>query len=157
MKRMFLLSFILVSTSLLAQQNRKAERGNARDKIKAQRTAFINERLALSPEESKAFWPVYNRFTQELESLKKAQNSARKSAIEKLAFISDLDAEKYLNEELQVQQKMLDLQAKYQQELKKTIPVKKVVMLYKAEKDFKLELLRKIGKKGGPPQPDSEE
>jgi len=157
MKRMFLLSFILVSTSLLAQQNRKAERGNAREKIKAQRTAFINERLALSPEESKAFWPVYNRFTQELESLKKAQNSARKSAIEKLAFISDLDAEKYLNEELQVQQKMLDLQAKYQQELKKTIPVKKVVMLYKAEKDFKLELLRKIGKKGGQPQPDSEE
>jgi hypothetical protein len=146
MKRLLFFYLFAVSLNIAAQPGSKIKDGSARERIKAQRTAFITDRLSLSPEESQKFWPVYNQFTEELEGLKKTQNKSRRNGINKLAFISDQEAEKILEEEIQIQQKIVDLQQKYQQELKKVISVKKILMLYQVERDFKMELLRKLGK-----------
>lgn len=149
MKRYMFVVLLLATLPLAAQTEKKKERNAARERIREQRVSYISEKLAFTPEESKNFWPVYNKFTAELENLKKTQNKARRDAIDKLAFISDQEADKLLNDELSSQQQVVDLQRKYQQELKKIIPVKKIIMLYKAERDFKLELLRKLGKGAG--------
>jgi len=36
--------------------------GKMHERIKAQKVAFITERLNLSPEEAQKFWPIYNSF-----------------------------------------------------------------------------------------------
>lgn len=152
MKTRFLIIFLLLIVSGLdAQPRRGGNRDGSptRERIRAQRVAFITERLALTTEEAQRFWPVYNQFTDEWEQLKKQQNTLRKNAADKLAVISDADAAKMLEEELAIQQKMVDVQRKYQASLQKVISVKKVVMLYKAERDFKLELLKRLGGRGG--------
>jgi hypothetical protein len=149
MKNFIFLGLLLLSGLLFAQPEGKMREGGARARIRTQRVAFITDKLALTAEESQKFWPVYHQFTDEWEGLKKAQNNARRNAADKLAFISDQDAEKMLAEEIQLQQRMVDLQRKYQIELKRVIPVKKIVMLYKAERDFKIELLRKLGSAAG--------
>jgi hypothetical protein len=41
-------------------------------------------------------------------------------------------------------------------ELKKTIPTRKVAMLYKAERDFKIMLLKRMRKEGQKPIPEEE-
>jgi len=140
----------------ISAQNNKDQKGPIRDKIKAQRIAFITDRLNLSPDEATKFWPVYNQFSGELEEIKKQQNQLRKSTNDKLAVMSDKEIDKALEDELSAQQKSIDLQRKYMVELKKTIPTRKVAMLYKAERDFKIMLLKRMRKEGQKPIPEEE-
>ena len=140
----------------ISAQNNKDQKGPVRDKIKAQRIAFITERLNLSPDEATKFWPVYNQFSGELEEVKKQQNQLRKSTNDKLAVMSDKEIDKALEDELSAQQKSIDLQRKYLVELKKTIPTRKVAMLYKAERDFKITLLKRMRDAGQKAIPEEE-
>jgi hypothetical protein len=70
--------------------------------------------------------------------------------------MTDKEIEKSLSDELLHQQQMVDLQRKYQLELAKVIPVKKIAMLYKAERDFKLQLLKKMRDAGQRPPPEED-
>jgi hypothetical protein len=69
----------------------------------------------------------------------------------------DKDVEKAMSDDLNRQQQLLDLHRKGLTELSKIIPPKKVAMLLKAERDFKMELLRKMKDRGMPPPPPDEE
>ena len=152
-KAIFIL--FLFAQGISAQTN-EDQKGPIRDKIKAQRIAFITERLNLSPDEATKFWPVYNQFSGELEEVKKQQNQLRKSTNDKLAVMSDKEIDKALEDELTAQQKSIDLQRKYMVELKKTIPTRKVAMLYKAERDFKITLLKRMRDAGQKAIPEEE-
>ena len=54
---------------------------------------------------------------------------------------------------------MADVHRRFQADLKKVITVRKIAQLYKAEHDFKLTLLKRVGEKGrqGPPPPPEDE
>jgi hypothetical protein len=62
--------------------------------------------------------------------------------------MSETDAEKTLNEMLNYKISEAEMIKKYASEFKKVLPIKKVVMLYKAENDFKRELLKKLRENG---------
>lgn len=149
------LSYVLILLSLVSAQAQPKD-GKIRERIRAQRVAFLTERLALTTEEAQRFWPVYNEFTDQLEAIKKQQKETRNLSKDKLSSMSDKEIEKTLNDELNSQQQMVDLQRKYQVELVKVIPIRKVAMLYKAERDFKLHLLKKMRESGQKPPPEEE-
>lgn len=155
MKTLSFLALFLLSTIGFAQPGGK-KGGPIRERIRSERVAFITDRLALSAEEAQRFWPVYNQFTDQIEEVKKQQRENRQTTNDKLAVLSDKDVERLLQEELSAQQQMVDLQRKYQVELAKVIPVKKIAMLYKAEHDFKITLLRKMREAGQKPPPEEE-
>lgn len=156
MKAHILLVFLSLSMMLAAQPGSGKRQGAVKERIRAQRVAFITERLALTSEEAQRFWPVYHEFTDQMESVKKAQRENRNATNDKLSAMSDKEVEKSLQDELSYQQQLVDLQRKYQMELAKTIPMKKVAMLYKAERDFKIALLRKMRDAGQKPPPDDD-
>ena len=118
--------------------------------------AFITDRLALTSEEAQRFWPVYNEFTDQFETIKKKQRDNRTATNDKLAVMTDKEVEKSLSDELVHQQQLVDLHRQYQQELQKVLSVKKIALLYKAEHDFKLTLLKKMRDAGQRPPPDDE-
>jgi hypothetical protein len=62
--------------------------------------------------------------------------------------MSDKEVEKHVENELIYKQSELDLLKKYHILFKKIMPVRKVALLYRAEEDFKRELLRRIQEKG---------
>lgn len=134
---------MLFSTSAFSQKD-----GRIRERIKAQRVAYITDKLDLSPAEAQKFWPIYNQFTDEFEQIKKNMNRLRKSTGNNLMDMSDSEIEKVLEEELENQQKLTDLQRKYQKQLKSAISPRKIALLYKTERDFKIELLRKMRERG---------
>lgn len=138
-----IISFLLFSTSAFSQKD-----GRIRERIKAQRVAYITDKLDLSPAEAQKFWPIYNQFTDEFEQIKKNMNRLRKSTGNNLMDMSDSEIEKVLEEELENQQKLTDLQRKYQKQLKSAISPRKIALLYKTERDFKIELLRKMRERG---------
>jgi hypothetical protein len=157
MKNTLSILLLLLCITVSAQPGKgRPKRNGIRDRIKAERVAFITERLALTSEEAQRFWPVYNEFTDQFESIKKRQRDNRSSTNNKLAIMTDKEVEKSLADELVSQQQMVDLQRQYQQELLNLISVKKIAMLYKAEHDFKLELLKKMKESGQRPPPDDD-
>ena len=137
-----------------------AQKDRVRDRIKSQRIAFITDRLSLSSEEAQKFWPVYNQFTDELESIKREMNKLRRSTNDNLKNLSEKEIEKALEDDIISQQKMTDVHRRFQAELKKVVTVRKIAQLYKAEHDFKLTLLKRVGEKGRqghpPPPPEDE-
>ncbi len=122
-----------------------AATGWAQDKsnIKSQKIAFITNKLDLSPEEAQQFWPVYNKADKEMSALKKEHRQKQRAA-GKMNELSDKEVEQMIDAEIAYKQSELDLMKKYHAEYKKVLPVKKVARLYKAEEQFKRELIRRV-------------
>lgn len=144
-----ILLLLFVNLQLSAQPGKGRRGENIRERISKEHTDFINERLALAGEEAAKFWSTHSKFNDELESLKRQQQKLRNNTNDKLALLSEKDIDKALEDELQIQQRMLDIQREYEANLKKIIGSKKVVMLQKAERDFKMELLKRLGRGAG--------
>lgn len=125
--------------------NLKAQRGGKmKDRIEPLKIAFITQKLNLTAEEAQKFWPVYNKFSDDLQKLRSSTKDKLADELSELATMSDADAEKTLQEMVNFRINEAELIKKYAAEFKKVLPVKKVVMLYKAENDFKRELLKKL-------------
>ena len=133
----------------------QAQKGSGRDmddsKLESYRIAFFTQKLGLSTEESKAFWPVYDKYQGELKSLRMAQREQRKNMRADFEGMSDKDIEKFIDSEIQFRQNDLDLMKKYNSQFKSVLPIRKVALLYKTEEDFKRELLKRLQDRQGPP------
>lgn len=111
--------------------------------IKAQKSAFITTKLALTPEEAQQFWPIYNEYDDKQDALRKEMRELLKGAREDQAM-TEAEASQLLEKGLQHRQKEIDLEKSYQERFKKSIGAVKTVRLRKAEHDFNREVLRKF-------------
>jgi hypothetical protein len=118
---------IVLSVGAFAQQGKR---------IEAMRIAFITQRLNLTSEEAQQFWPVFNQFSEKMQQIKGPKSDTA------LEDMSDADAEKMILSEFDKESKELELKKEYFQKLKKVLPVRKVAKLYRAERDFKNELVK---------------
>ncbi|MBK6445486.1 MAG: hypothetical protein IPO49_10830 [Bacteroidetes bacterium] len=140
-KQLFLLSFlVLFSAIVFAQENKPP----VRERLESLKVGFLTERLNLSAEEAKVFWPVYNKYQDELEQLRKSRRENLMNAKLNFDEMSDSEVEKTIDNELMYRQGELDVLKKYNPQFKKVLPVKKVAKLYKAEEDFKRKLIDMI-------------
>jgi hypothetical protein len=64
--------------------------------------------------------------------------------VEKAGTFTEAEAEKILNDFVKFRLEEAEVIKKYANEFKKAIPANKVILLYKAEQDFKGELLRRL-------------
>jgi hypothetical protein len=135
-----LLMFLLLGFFATNAQDRQS-RERVKDKLNAQRVAFITNQLDRSEAESQKFWPVYNAYTAELEQLKSSLD------IQFKRDLSDKEAEDMLTSMLDGRAKEIEIQKRYVQKLKSAIPAKKIVMLYRAEREFKEKLISGIREK----------
>jgi len=65
-----LLIAMLLGTSLIYSQKKQN-----REKIKSLKIAFFTEKLDLSSEEAKAFWPMYNEHEEKIEAFRKRERT----------------------------------------------------------------------------------
>ena len=123
-----------------------AQKGGAprREKIEAMKVGFITQQLDLTSEEAQKFWPVYNRFAEEMEKSRKDFRGKMMEEVKDVDLMTDAEANKALNDMIAYKTSEVELFKKYNQEFKKVLPTKKVVKLYVAEQEFKRELLRKL-------------
>jgi hypothetical protein len=145
---------LLISGTLAAQPGRKGEKGDRiKERIRAERVAFLTERLELTPDQAQKFWPIYNEHDAKLSALKKEQRTSRKAIDQNLNQWSDKELEAKFNEDFQRQQQILDIQKQLIQDISKSFGAKKAALMMKAEHDFKLQLVRRM-KDRGQPMPD---
>ncbi len=118
-----------------------------KEQIEAMKVAFITRKLELTPEEAKVFWPIYDQHQNEIQTLRDNRRKAERQARETIDTMSEKDIENVVDGEIVFRQAELDILKKYNPQYKKVLPMKKVAKLYKAEEDFKRELLHKIQQK----------
>lgn len=139
MKNIFLLSLLLISLVITGQERRPVK-----ERVDAMKIGFLTNRLNLTPEEAKTFWPVYNMYSDELEKLRKGRRENIINARDNFDDMSDAELEKTVDNEIISRQSELEILKKYHPQFKKILPIKKVAKLYKAEEDFKRRLLELI-------------
>ncbi len=144
LKYIFAGLLLVIITSAFAQEERPA-----RQKVEAMKIGFLTERLNLTPEEAKVFWPVYNKYQDEVEVIRKSRRDNLTNARMNFDEMSDKDVEKAIDSEIASRQNELDIMKKYHPQFKQVLPVKKVAKLYKAEEDFKRKLLDMIKERRG--------
>jgi len=136
-----------ITAFAIPPQNQEAKR-NWRDKLKAEKVAFLTTRMDLTPQEAEIFWPVYNQVDQEghkiflkllnsYKELEKAiQDNAGKDEIERLlwAYVRAKD-ESASREEANIK-KYLEI-----------LPAEKVARLYVGEEEFRRSQINRLAKR----------
>lgn len=123
--------------------------GPARDKIKTLKVAFITERLQLTPKEAQTFWPIYNAHEDNIEELRRTERLRFSGRMATLQDISDKEASELLTDYMALQQEKQELNQQFVNDLKGNLPAKKIILLFRAEEDFKKRLLQQYRKRRG--------
>ncbi|MCB0402297.1 MAG: sensor of ECF-type sigma factor [Flavobacteriales bacterium] len=146
------LTLLLLScTVAFAQPGDKGKPG--KEKVKAMKVGYITEKLDLTPEEAQQFWPIYNEFDDKMEAVHRELRKTHKQD-ESIDDLSDAEVEKMINTITDLRKKEFAIEQEYHEKFKKVLPIKKIAKLYKANHDFKRDLLEKIkNHKGGPQGP----
>ena len=105
------------------RQQQNPNNQTAKDKIEALRIAFISQQLNLSPAEAEKFWPVYNAYRNDVEALQKSY-AGQTSA----------------DQQLDLEQKKLDLKKKYKPQFEAALGTGKLNQLYNLERKFQEKL-----------------
>lgn len=141
MRKWFLgvLLLCILPMAAWAQDDDELPAGQSGERIQAMRVAFITERLKLTPEESQKFWPLYNEYEAEQKKIRQKYKFNQN-----FATMTDAEAEQMLNGSLEMEQQLLNVKKDYVQRMRKAIPVRKIAMLNRVEREFKEELLKKL-------------
>jgi Skp family chaperone for outer membrane proteins len=119
------------------------------EEIKAQKAAYITQKMGFTAEEAQKFWPLYNQYDKELEGTRKEMRDFHRSLKKEGQDITETEASQLIDKELATRQKELDARRKYSAEFKKSIGAARTVKLYQAERDFNRELLKRMREQGG--------
>ncbi len=131
----------------LTQRFSQDDRSALRERVEAQRIAFITQKLELSPEESEKFWPVYNAF-------KQAQEEKRKSIRpdKPISDLTDEEAKSLISRQLDAEAEMVDLKRDFMADVMEILPPRRAMRLNMIEAEFNrgvLERLQEMRKRQG--------
>jgi len=136
---LLLLVFTLVSFA-------QSDRGKMREKIKAEKIAFITQELELTADEAEKFWPIYNTFEASNENTKKTYLRPIRQKMRKGANITDAEANKLLDNLIIAENKMHEAKVNLVNDLKSAIPATKIIKLKGVEDAFNRRLLDRLKK-----------
>ena len=150
MPGLFLLSFFFTFQTAVGQSGQKPD--HSRELIQSHKIAFITDRLDLTPEEAQRFWPVFNEYQDKRELVQKEMFKDFDIKNMDIDALTDEQAIEIADNQIIKAQKLLDVQKEYHLQFKAILPIRKVLKLYQAEKEFQHELLRKIRDEHPPQQ-----
>lgn len=145
--------FMLSSTMAQPGEVDKMHKGERKEKVEAMKVAYITNKLELTPAEAQQFWPVFNEFENKIQAIRQSRRKDSKDGMDNLDQLSDKEVEALIDSEVGFRQKELDVLKEYHSKFKAVLPIRKVAKLYRAQEDFKRELLKKIQERKGDRRP----
>lgn len=116
--------------------------GAKMQRIHAAKVAYITDRLQLTEDQTISFLPVYREYEKELMALRKQYKPNAKGG--QKGEMDDTTAMQYLEDDLDFQQKVIELKRKYNDRFLKTISAKQLAQLHVAEREFRQMLLKRL-------------
>lgn len=105
-------------------------------KVQAIKEDFLGKKLQLSSDEAARFWPVYRKYQEEVTELLRMKRLNNSDA--------QANGRDQVRKNLEYDSKLVDIRRRYNEEFMKILPPEKVSLLYKGEREFNDELIRKI-------------
>ena len=143
MRNLITIVLLVVSTVATAQHDHHHKDKPSKEEVKAMKIAYLTDKLELTPQEAEKFWPVYNEYQGKKDEIRKKAKEHRKAKKENTSP-TDAEVEEMIQMHFSMKQKSLDLDKQYYSEFKNVLPIQKVGKFYRAEEQFKRELLKKI-------------
>jgi len=137
MKKLILIFVALCLSGTLSAQSKANMK-----KIESARIGLITERLGLTPEQAKEFWPLYNEFTDKHKEIRQEFRERRNKMSEGEPTEEDRLALIKLGH--QYKERQLELEKSYSDRMLKVISSRQLLSLKKAEEDFKDMLLKRL-------------
>ncbi|WP_158796829.1 hypothetical protein [Pedobacter sp. L105] len=143
MKNILAAVFLLFLPFLVAAQ--RPDNGGRMNEINAYKVSYLKEKLELTPEEARIFWPIYTAWQREQAELRQERREKMISfrKINEIDNLSDTEVQTLITNELDFKQRDLNIERKYYTKLKNSLPIKTVGKYYRAQETFKRELLSK--------------
>lgn len=142
MKKLSLLILVILLGSFHGYSQPGTGRGQQErmEAINAQRIAFITDRMALTPEEARVFWPMYNAYTEKRDALMHdhGQQADKKDVRE----MNSAEAARFAEAEISRLEESARLKREVHERLKQIISIEKIARLYEAEKEFNRMIFR---------------
>ena len=114
------------------------------ERLNAQKIAYFTQKLQLTPSEAERFWPVYNQFQKEKNTLVLDQRKSNQFFRQNIGSLSDEEIEALADGIVRSKSAEADLYRDYHEKFKEILPIKKVMVLYQAESSYMAMLLQQL-------------
>jgi len=144
--------FAVLATGALAQEQQQQRGRQGRDgegwreRVRAEKVAFLTEQIDLTESEAQVFWPIYNQLQKEqretFEAVRKAYEAMEKGVNEGK---TGKEMEKLVEAYVDAKDKNEGIETKYLNKLMKALPAEKVARYYVAEEKFRHQQIGRLG------------
>lgn len=134
----FALTAVILPSLVTAQVNPTFNELNdavegARTLIQSERKLLIGQGLALTPEESNAFWPIYDKYMLDMKSAGDLRVKVITDYAANYANLTDDVAKQLIGDSLKYQDKVLKLRKSYLRKFRKALSEVKMARFYQIE------------------------
>ncbi len=147
--------FLFLSGNISYAQGDGKAKHNKLAKINELRKKFLTEKLALTATEQAQFFPLLDEYKAKEKNLR--DSFRKKYKPNEIPYYDDKKAEEYFEAMIKLKNDQNNLFKEYLIKFKKVLPIKKVIMLPEAEKEFKKAILKRAINKGKTPPPPAPE
>jgi len=124
-----------------------AQEGPLQERLNSLKIAYITEQLSLTTEEAQQFWPIYNDYAAELEKLKEENDLMKAELKQKMLSADEQTLETLVDTYVQRQSQEQQLSERYHTRFKEVLPIRKVILLYKAQEEFKQKVFTELARR----------
>jgi Spy/CpxP family protein refolding chaperone len=122
-----------------------------KEKLESARVAFITNRLDLKPEQAEKFWPLFNKYNDERSQMMEQLSSLNRNS---MSETNDAKAKELIQQRFVLQQRLLDKEKQFMDEITKVITPVQAVKLGGVNREFTRQVYRmNQGRRHGGGQP----
>jgi hypothetical protein len=140
MKRVLFLSLIMVLIPVLKTKSQNPDR----EKLNAYKIAFFTKRLNLTSQEAERFWPVYNEYQERRNEIQKERLLLFRSVNQNSENLTEKEISDDGDKLVSLQLKEANLALEFHKKFKEILKPIKVLRLYQAENQYRLQLLKEL-------------
>jgi len=135
------LMFSVLPNLGFSQTGQTRDKDDRRQAIETRRIAFFTDRMALTPDEARVFWPLYNEYTRNRDEIN-ATYRDRWAGVERVSALSAEDAGRFAEDQIARLEKLIELKRSFHENLKRTLSPVKIALMYEADRDFNRILIK---------------
>ena len=142
-KHILFFSALLIFVQFTQAQDKKHSPFDE-EEIQAEKIAFLTDKLDLTVKQAQKFWPVYNEFEEQFDSLQRVKHHKISPRHKNGSDLSKHEMKSACNDFINAHTEIAKVRREYHKQFVEILPIQKVYNLYKAESEFKKVLFKKI-------------
>ena len=143
-KRIISLSIAVIISTITFAFERQGPSKEDIEKFRAKKISFITEKLQLTPEEAQNFWPIYNQSEKESWEAQKQRREIENRLQTEEGNISDKEIIELTEKMVESHKAEALVREKYNKKFLEVLPPQKVLKLYQAEHQFRMQMLHEF-------------